>query len=146
MKNIHHNTIKYLTYLVLNKRKLDNEQSPVLPYPITFNIFYDSRAHLLIKRHNTLYCFMDNHDQHKANGLTITPIPGYGHYFFFFFIIIWYVDLYFRIYYKLIHKLGIYDITTPHSYIHMCISLFVFANNHLFFLLNLMHDSNSLLY
>jgi hypothetical protein len=31
MKNLHHNSIKYLTYLVLNKRKLDNKQTPVLP-------------------------------------------------------------------------------------------------------------------
>ena len=29
MKNIHQNTIKYLTYLVLNKRKLDNKQTHV---------------------------------------------------------------------------------------------------------------------
>jgi hypothetical protein len=31
MKKIHENAIKYLTYLVLNKRKLDNEQTPVPP-------------------------------------------------------------------------------------------------------------------
>ena len=31
MKNIHQNTIKYLTYLVLNKIKLDNKQNPILP-------------------------------------------------------------------------------------------------------------------
>ena len=31
MKNIHQNAIKYLTYLVLNKRKLDNKQSTVAP-------------------------------------------------------------------------------------------------------------------
>src|SRR6202022_2347384 len=31
MKNIHHNAIKYLTYLVLNKRKLDNKQNPIPP-------------------------------------------------------------------------------------------------------------------
>jgi hypothetical protein len=31
MKNIHQNAIKYLTYLVLNKRKLDNKQTPILP-------------------------------------------------------------------------------------------------------------------
>jgi hypothetical protein len=31
MKNIHQNAIKYLTYLVLNKRKLDNKQKPVPP-------------------------------------------------------------------------------------------------------------------
>ena len=29
MKNIHKNTIKYLTYLVLNKRKLENKQAIV---------------------------------------------------------------------------------------------------------------------
>jgi hypothetical protein len=31
MKKIHENAIKYLTYLVLNKRKLDNKQNPVPP-------------------------------------------------------------------------------------------------------------------
>jgi hypothetical protein len=31
MKNIHQNAIKYLTYLVLNKRKLDNKQNTVAP-------------------------------------------------------------------------------------------------------------------
>ena len=31
MKNIHQNAIKYLTYLILNKRKLDNKQAPVPP-------------------------------------------------------------------------------------------------------------------
>ena len=33
MKNIHQNAIKYLTYLVLNKRKLDNKQVPTSPPP-----------------------------------------------------------------------------------------------------------------
>ena len=32
MKNLHHNAIKYLTYLFLNKRKLDNKRKPV-PLP-----------------------------------------------------------------------------------------------------------------
>ena len=31
MKNIHQNAIKYLTYFVLNKRKLDNKQNTVAP-------------------------------------------------------------------------------------------------------------------
>ena len=31
LNNIHQNAIKYLTYLVLNKRKLDNKQTPVPP-------------------------------------------------------------------------------------------------------------------
>ena len=31
MKTIHQITIKYLAYLVLNKRKLDNKQIPILP-------------------------------------------------------------------------------------------------------------------
>jgi hypothetical protein len=31
MKNIHQNAIKYLTYLVLNKRKLENKQTPIAP-------------------------------------------------------------------------------------------------------------------
>ena len=30
-KKIHQNAIKYLTYLVLNKRKLDNKQKTVTP-------------------------------------------------------------------------------------------------------------------
>jgi hypothetical protein len=30
-KKLHENAIKYLTYLVLNKRKLDNKQTPVPP-------------------------------------------------------------------------------------------------------------------
>ena len=33
MKNIHLNTIKYLTYLILNKRKLENKQTIVPPHP-----------------------------------------------------------------------------------------------------------------
>ena len=31
MKNIHQNSIKYLTYLVLNKRELENKQTIVQP-------------------------------------------------------------------------------------------------------------------
>ena len=31
MNDMHQNAIKYLTYLVLNKRKLDNKQTPVPP-------------------------------------------------------------------------------------------------------------------
>ena len=31
MKNIHQNAIKYLTYLVLNKRKLENKQTTISP-------------------------------------------------------------------------------------------------------------------
>ena len=31
MKNIHQNAIKNLTYMVLNKRKLDNKQNPIPP-------------------------------------------------------------------------------------------------------------------
>ena len=31
MKNIHQNAIKYLTYLVLNKRKLENKQATTSP-------------------------------------------------------------------------------------------------------------------
>ena len=31
MKNVHQNVIKYLTYLVLNKRKLENKQTHVPP-------------------------------------------------------------------------------------------------------------------
>lgn len=33
MKNSHQLVIKCLTYLVLNKQKLDNKQAPVLPQP-----------------------------------------------------------------------------------------------------------------
>lgn len=31
MKNIHHIAMQYLTYLHLNKRKLDNKQKPIPP-------------------------------------------------------------------------------------------------------------------
>ena len=31
MKSIHHIAMKYMTYVVLNKRKLDNKQEPILP-------------------------------------------------------------------------------------------------------------------
>ena len=31
VKDLHQNAIKHLTYLVLNKRKLDNKQTPILP-------------------------------------------------------------------------------------------------------------------
>jgi hypothetical protein len=31
MKSLHNRDIKYLTYLILNKRKLDNKQTPVPP-------------------------------------------------------------------------------------------------------------------
>ena len=31
IKNLHQNAIKFLTYLVLNKRKLDNKQTPLHP-------------------------------------------------------------------------------------------------------------------
>ena len=31
MNSLHNNAIKYLTYLILNKRKLDNKQIPVPP-------------------------------------------------------------------------------------------------------------------
>ena len=31
MRNLHQNAIKYLTYLILNKRKLDNKQAHVPP-------------------------------------------------------------------------------------------------------------------
>ena len=34
MKNIHQNAIKYLTYLDINKRKLENKQTP--PPPIVY--------------------------------------------------------------------------------------------------------------
>ena len=33
MKNIHQNAIKYLTYLILKKRKLDNKQTLIPPPP-----------------------------------------------------------------------------------------------------------------
>ena len=31
MKSIHQNAINYLTYLILNKRKLDNKQNTIAP-------------------------------------------------------------------------------------------------------------------
>ena len=47
MKNIHQNAIKYLTYLVLNKRKLDDKQHNVAPPEQGTNpLFLTNRAHL----------------------------------------------------------------------------------------------------
>ena len=36
MRKIHQNVIKYLTYLIFNKRKLDNKQTSILSLPPTF--------------------------------------------------------------------------------------------------------------
>ena len=61
IKKLHQNDIKYLTYLVLNKRKLDNKQTHVPPLN-NFGI-----------------------TQYEAKGLTLMPVPRYGCYFFFSF-------------------------------------------------------------
>ena len=53
MKNIHKNTIKYLTYLVLNKRKLENKQA-IVTLPWTKGLKCNTGAHLL-ERHKTSY-------------------------------------------------------------------------------------------
>jgi len=39
MKDIHQNAIKYLTYLVLNKRKLDNNKKTLYPLLTKNNLF-----------------------------------------------------------------------------------------------------------
>ena len=81
MRNIHHNAIKYLTYLVLNKRILKIKQTPVPHTPPLTNwesIHYTPSPGP--KRHNTLCCITNYCDQHQANGLTFTPVPSYGCY------------------------------------------------------------------
>ena len=45
MKTIHHIVIKYLTYLVLNKRKPDNKQEPILPPMVSGYQNKQIRAH-----------------------------------------------------------------------------------------------------
>ena len=40
MKNLHQNVIKYLTYLILNKQKLDNKQTPVPPSTMNMDNYY----------------------------------------------------------------------------------------------------------
>ena len=42
------------------------------------------RSPPLKRGHDTLYCITENHDQHKANGLTFTMLPKYRCYVFFF--------------------------------------------------------------
>ena len=46
MKNIHKNAIKYLTYLVLNKKKLDNKQKTVTPPSKRRMNLLTNKAHL----------------------------------------------------------------------------------------------------
>jgi hypothetical protein len=45
MKNIHQNAFKYLTYLVLNKRKFHNK--PLFPHHKVEITLHNPRAHLL---------------------------------------------------------------------------------------------------
>ena len=74
--------IKYLTYMVLNKRKLENKQTPI-PFPQKKNKLGRYVLHLSPppKRHNTFRCITEYRDQHQANELIFTPIPSYGQYF-----------------------------------------------------------------
>jgi hypothetical protein len=46
MKVLQQNVIKYLTYLVLNKRKLDNKQTPSSHPKEKGTAVYTTRAHL----------------------------------------------------------------------------------------------------
>ena len=55
VKSLHHNAIKYLIYLVLNKRKFDNKQTP--PPLGEYDQSYTTRAHLP-KRHKAPYYIM----------------------------------------------------------------------------------------
>jgi hypothetical protein len=84
MKNIHENAIKYLTYMIMNKKKLDNKQTPVSP-TIRWRQSSTSLEPTSQRRHNILYCIMGSRDQHRVNGLIFTPVYKYGRYFFFFF-------------------------------------------------------------
>lgn len=77
MKNMQQNAIKYLTYLVLNTRKLANKQTPIPCPHVMGNYQHPIRAHLP-KRQNTLSCITEYRDQHEANMLTFTPILKYG--------------------------------------------------------------------
>ena len=73
MKDLHQNAIKYLTYLILNKRKLDNKQAHVPPTLMIKDNYYTTRTHLS-KEAKTLCCITERGDQHKANGLTFIPL------------------------------------------------------------------------
>ena len=53
MKNIHQNVIKYLIYLVLNKRKLKYKQATITP-PKKEYVKLNHKAHLT-KRYKILY-------------------------------------------------------------------------------------------
>ena len=58
MNSIHHNAIKYLTYLALNKRKIDNKQAPVPPPQQTWITSTTPLEPTSQRRHNTLCCIM----------------------------------------------------------------------------------------
>ena len=73
MKNIHHMTIKYLTYLVLNNMKLDNKQT--LVPRLNKMKQHDTTPELTSQRwHNTLYYITGHRDQYKVNGLIFMPV------------------------------------------------------------------------
>ena len=72
MKNIHRNAIKYLIYLVLNKRKLDNKQNHApLPYGRDKLASHHSPPP---KGITPSIASRDPCDQHKVNGLIFTPV------------------------------------------------------------------------
>ena len=69
MKTIHHIAIKYLTYLVLHKRKLDNKQKPPpLHIVIDINIMY----YYFILFHTFFY---KQEPTHRKVGSTPHPVP-----------------------------------------------------------------------
>jgi hypothetical protein len=78
----------YLIYLVLNKRKLDNKQTPIPPAPNELGITTMLPEPTSQWRHNTLCRIMVKYDQQIANGLTFIPVSGYGHNFYFIHVVI----------------------------------------------------------
>ena len=70
MKDIHQNPIKYLTYQVLKKRKLDNKQTHVPP-PNKIGLLVPHQSPPPQRRHETVHCITEYGDQCKANGLVV---------------------------------------------------------------------------
>ena len=85
MKKIHQNAINYVTYLVLNKRKLDNKQNPIAPLNNKFQ-----KNYLLTleptsqKRDNPLCHSTTCRVWHLDNGLNFMPVQCMSVIFLFF--------------------------------------------------------------
>lgn len=97
MRKIHQNVIKYLTYLVLYKRKLDNRQTPVLSPQNTHKHTKNPPCKTQNTKHketqNTLNYIMNNHDEFMVNGLNIMPVHNtiiilLSFFFFFSFLLL----------------------------------------------------------